>query len=112
MLGHFFISIFNSTDKVLAIKKADAAKKEQETELSNEVSTEPTYESNEINGKFKIMADFSDELNDPSSPMYQEMSSDIIRGIEELLEQDDQMKEQADYTVTILGFKYAILFNN
>ena len=51
------------------------------------------------------MDEFTPELEDPASPKYQELSANIIRGIEELLEKDDEMKQQADYTVTILGFK-------
>ena len=89
-------------------KKEDEArrKQQQQNEISsNEVSSEPAYDSTEVNGKFKIMDEFTPELEDPASPKYQELSANIIRGIEELLEKDDEMKQQADYTVTILGFK-------
>ncbi len=83
------------------------------------------YDENEINGKFRITSEhWSDDLNDPASDNYRkvqyikrihkkeylkyldfsQMSETITRGIHELLEAKS-LTDQADFKITILGFR-------
>lgn len=84
-------SLLSFSDKVLALKKkqqeaaaassssSSSGKATTPAPTGNEVSAGPVYEKNEVNGKFRIMEEFTEDLNDPSSEKYQKMSADIIR---------------------------------
>ena len=64
----------------------------------------PKYDENEINGKFKIMSKFNRKLNDPSSKQFKELASTIKQGLLEMLLADDNLKNQADFEIDIVGF--------
>ena len=78
---------------------------EESQEADNVIGDEPVYDETEVNGKFRIISEhWTDNLNDPESEDYKKMEATITRGIEELL-QEDGLTEQADFKVTIVGFK-------
>ena len=90
----------------MAAKTKDEEVDANNNEISNDVvPSEPVYATNEVNGKFKIMEEWSEDLKDPKSRHYLHMSETITRGIQELLEKDEELMEKADFDVTILGFK-------
>ncbi len=73
-----------------------------------QIPSEP-YSKTEVNGKFKIMQTWDEKLNDRESPEFKEMANTITRGIEEMLEADENLSGQADFEVEILGFKYGVV---
>ena len=62
------------------------------------------YDENEINGKFKIMSKFDRKLNDPSSKQFKDLAATIKQGLLEMLLADDNLKNQADFEIDIIGF--------
>ena len=51
------------------------------------------------------MGEWDEKLNDPESEEFKSYSETITRGIEDMLAQDENLSEQADFTVTIVGFR-------
>ena len=51
------------------------------------------------------MGEWDEKLNDPESEEFKSYSDTITRGIEEMLAQDETLTEQADFNVTIVGFR-------
>ena len=51
------------------------------------------------------MGEWDEKLSDPDSEEFKSYSETITRGIEEMLAQDETLTEQADFTVTIVGFR-------
>ena len=51
------------------------------------------------------MGDWNEKLSDPESEEFKSYSETITRGLEEMLAQDETLTEQADVTVTIVGFR-------
>jgi len=96
-------------DKVIAAKEA-----EKEDAEGNEISDEPVekFSKTEINGKFKIMGEWDEKLSDPESEEFKSYSETITRGIEEMLAQDETLTEQADFTVSIVGFRQGSVICN
>lgn len=88
-----------------------AAKENEEEEAAagNEISDKPVekFSKTEVNGKFKIMRQWDERLNDPESEEFKSYSETITRGIEDMLAQDETFTEQADFNVTIVGFRFA-----
>lgn len=79
--------------------------KSKQSSSDVEEENNSVYDETEINGKFKITSEhWSENLNDPNSEDYKLMSKTITRGIMELLE-SKQLTDQADFNVTIVGFK-------
>ena len=96
--------IYCPPEKVLAAKES-----EKEDVSANEISDDEPVEKfskTEINGKFKIMGQWDERLNDPESEEFKSYSETITRGIEEMLAEDDTLTEQADFNVTIVGFRF------
>ena len=58
---------------------------------------EPKYEQNEVNGKFKIMSKWDEDLNDRSSPKFKKLEATIKEGLLEMLRGDENLKDQALY---------------
>ena len=56
------------------------------------------------------MQQWDERLNDPESEEFKSYSETITRGIEDMLSQDETITEQADFTVTIVGFRFARKF--
>ena len=56
------------------------------------------------------MQQWDERLNDPESEEFKSYSETITRGIEDMLAQDDTLTEQADFTVTVVGFRFARQF--
>ena len=54
------------------------------------------------------MGEWDEKLSDPESEEFKSYSETITRGIEEMLAQDENLSEQADFTVTIVGFRLVI----
>ena len=65
----------------------------------------PKYEENEVNGKFKIMSKWDDELLDRSSKKFQELENTLKQGLLEMLRGDNNLKDQADFEVDIISFR-------
>lgn len=53
------------------------------------------------------MQQWDERLNDPESEEFKAYSETITRGIEDMLSKDETITEQADFTVTIVGFRFA-----
>jgi hypothetical protein len=51
------------------------------------------------------MQEWDDNLNDRASSVFKTMEGTITRGIEEMLREDENLNSQADFNVTIVGFK-------
>ena len=68
-------------------------------EVSNSI-----YNENEINGKFRILMDFEEELNDPDSKEYNELSGALEKYLTEMLEDEPLLNEQATFDVRVEGF--------
>merc|ERR1711953_118879 len=49
--------------------------------------------------------EWDEKLSDPESEEFKSYSETITRGIEEMLAQDKTLTEQADFTVSIVGFR-------
>ena len=94
-------------EKVLAAKES-----EKDVSEENEIDDEPIekFSKTEINGKFKIMQQWDERLKDPESEEFKSYSETITRGIEEMLAQDEALTEQANFTVTIVGFRFVQKF--
>ena len=90
-------------EKVLAAKES-----EKDVSEENEIDDEPIekFSKTEVNGKFKIMEQWDERLKDPESEEFKSYSETITRGIEEMLAQDETLTEQANFTVTIVGFRF------
>ena len=88
---------------------ASKENEEEEAAAGNEISDEPVekFSKTEVNGKFKIMQQWDERLSDPESEEFKAYSETITRGIEDMLSQDETITEQADFTVTIVGFRFA-----
>ena len=69
----------------------------------------PKYEENEVNGKFKIMSKWDENLKDPTSTKFKELAASLKEGLLEMLMADENLKEQADYEIDIVGFTYVYL---
>lgn len=85
------------------MRRAQTDAKDQEKDSSGD-KAEPVYDPNEINAKFKISQEWDDDLDDPESDAFAEMSNAVTAGVMEILEQDEDLAEQADFKVTIVGF--------
>ena len=72
------------------------------TEVKEE---EPKYEQNEVNGKFKIMSKWDEDLNDRSSTKFKKLEATIKEGLLEMLRGDENLKNQADFEVDIISFR-------
>ena len=72
------------------------------TEVKEE---EPKYEQNEVNGKFKIMSKWDEDLNDRSSTKFKKLEATIKEGLLEMLRGDENLKDQADFEVDIISFR-------
>merc|ERR1719334_2803366 len=67
---------------------------------------EPVYNENEVNGKFKITSlRWDEKLNDPSSEEFKELANTIEGDITNMLQEDGDLSEQADFTVSVQRFK-------
>ncbi len=72
----------------------------------NKGREETPYETNEVNGKFRITSEqWNERLNDPNTIEYQELSETLKTGLREMLEEDETLKEQADFDVDIVKFR-------
>ena len=70
------------------------------------VEKKKTYETNEINGKFRITSEeWNESYNNSNSKEYKEMSRIVRESLLELLEQDSQINEKVNFEVNIVGFK-------
>merc|ERR1712061_157869 len=85
-----------------ACETVRSLKSDKEDDIVNDDG--PKYDENEINGKFKIMSKFDRKLNDPSSKQFKELASTIKQGLLEMLLADDNLKNQADFEIDIVGF--------
>ena len=69
----------------------------------NESKKEKTYDENEINGKFSILSErWSKQLEDKNSIEFQELSSALSGGLKELLMENKDLSEKADFDVEIV----------
>ena len=50
------------------------------------------------------MSKFDRKLNDPSSKQFKELAGTIKEGLLEMLLADDNLKNQADFEIDIVGF--------
>ena len=50
------------------------------------------------------MSKFDRKLNDPSSNQFKELAGTIKQGLLEMLLADDNLKNQADFEIDIVGF--------
>jgi len=64
----------------------------------------PTFDVNEINGKFKIMMNFTDELNDSESEQFKTLAGDLEQNLKNMLDTSD-LSEQATFNVIIDSFR-------
>lgn len=99
----FFFSLFSNAAKVEAERNANNVASD---ESSNEVDVVgPAYNKNEVNAKFRITSEhWTDELYDETSEDYKKLSETITLGVMDMLH-DQGLTEQADFNVTIIGFK-------
>ena len=63
------------------------------------------YEKNEINGKFKILMEFREELNNPDSKEFKDLSGAMEKYLTEMLTSDPELNEQATFDVRVESFQ-------
>jgi len=96
--------------------KVEVIKSEQHISGSNpsacdkqeleEVQQEPKFSETEINGRFKITSlKFDERLKDINSAQFRELANTIEDDIGTMFENDDDLSEQADFTVSVKNFK-------
>ena len=71
----------------------------------NEIESDDTkqYADNEINGKFRITSEeWTEQLQDQNSIEFQELSTTLKSGLKELLEENQDLKEKANFDVEIV----------
>lgn len=98
-------------------EKEDVSEESEESEESKKTAKEdpndfnsvayagPTYEENEINGKFKLKQRFDPKLNDVNSKEFKKLSKDVEEGLMDILHKDNKLKRGADFNVEVIGFK-------
>ena len=83
-----------------------AEEEEEELQVDENI---PVYEENVINGNFRILEEFTEDLNDPASLKYQYLKETITLGIREILEADE-LNNSLDYEINIVGFRYEKIY--
>ena len=69
----------------------------------NEIEDDKQYAENEINGKFRITSEeWTEQLQDQNSIEFQELSTTLKSGLKELLEDNQELKEKANFDVEIV----------
>ena len=69
----------------------------------NEIEDDKQYAENEINGKFRITSEeWTEQLQDQNSIEFQELSTTLKSGLKELLEENQELKEKANFDVEIV----------
>ena len=95
-----------SKDESKEESKEDAKEEEEDPNDFNSVAyAGPTYEENEINGKFKLQQRFDPKLNDVNSEEFKELSKNVEEGLMDILHKDNKLKRGADFNVEVIGFK-------
>lgn len=70
---------------------------------ANLESGDKQYEANEVHGKFRITSErWSETLQDQNSIEFQELSSTLKTGLKELLLDNKDLSEKADFDVEIV----------
>jgi len=76
---------------------------ERVLEHKNEIENDKQYEENEINGKFRITSEeWSEQLQDQNSIEFQELSTTLKSGLKELLDENQELREKANFDVEIV----------
>lgn len=61
------------------------------------------YEENEVHGKFRITSEqWSEQLEDRNSREFSDLSNTLTTGLQELLEDDEELKDKADFDIEIV----------
>ena len=64
---------------------------------------ERKYDENEVHGKFRITSEqWNEQLNDENSVEFQELSKTLKSGLKEMLMEDEDLSEKADFNVEIV----------
>ena len=64
---------------------------------------ERKYDENEVHGKFRITSEvWNEHLNDENSVEFQELSRTLKSGLKEMLMEDEDLSEKADFNVEIV----------
>ena len=64
------------------------------------------YDENEINGKFRIISEsWKQELENPDSKEYVDISSTLKDGLVQALQNENQLTEQAEFNVDIVSLR-------
>jgi len=71
---------------------------------SSAKKSSPTYDVNEINGKFKIMMKFTDELKDSNSQQFKKLAADLEENLKDMLDKSE-LSEQATFNVNVESFR-------
>ncbi len=62
-----------------------------------------SYEENEVNGKFRIVSEqWTENLNDKNSLEYRELSTTLSSGLKEMLMENKDLSDKADFDVEIV----------
>ena len=98
-----FTFLQNVTQKLFVIATVRGLKSNKDkTEHKEE---EPKYQENEVNGKFKIMSKWDEDLKDRESPKFKKLEATIKEGLLEMLRGDENLKDQADFEIDIISFR-------
>jgi len=71
--------------------------------VSSEESS--VYNPNQIDGKFKIMMEFREELNDPESKEFNELAGSLEKYLLDMLVNEPEFNEQATFDVRVESFR-------
>ena len=75
---------------------------QHKTDIDKE-KNERQYDENEVNGKFRITSElWNERLEDRNSVEFQDLSSTLSLGLKEMLMDNDDLKEKADFDVEIV----------
>ena len=69
----------------------------------NQSLKEKQYDDSEVNGKFRITSEiWSTQLEDRNSVEFQELSTTLTSGLKDMLMENQELREKADFDVEIV----------
>ena len=69
----------------------------------NQSLKEKHYDDSEVNGKFRITSEvWSKQLEDRNSVEFQELSTTLTSGLKDMLMENQELREKADFDVEIV----------
>ena len=90
----YYTMIYYFVDEVLQHKEAIEKKHDEDNKH---------YDENEVHGKFRITSEqWNEQLRDENSVEYQELSTTLKSGLKEMLMEDKNLSDAADFDVEIV----------